>query len=106
LSDDVALNLYRVTQEALQNIAKYSAASKVVVSLAGADGNISLTIKDDGKGFDPEATNGGLGLISMAERAHLIGGTISIDSKPGAGTSIKLSVPVQKKERKEKASPS
>jgi signal transduction histidine kinase len=94
----VALNLFRVTQEALQNIAKHSGANNVFVSLAVAEGSIRLTIQDDGKGFDPDSTKskGGLGLISMTERARLIGGTLSITSKPGAGVSIELLVPLPK----------
>jgi two-component system CheB/CheR fusion protein len=98
LPEEVALNLFRVTQEALQNIAKHSLANSVSVSLAGVDGSIRLTIKDDGKGFDPDSakSKGGLGLISMSERARLIGGTLSVTSKPRAGASVELLVPVPK----------
>ena len=91
---DVALCLYRVTQEALQNVARHAQASlvRVVVSRDGTD--LVLTIRDDGRGFDlAEGRGGGLGLISLDERVRLAGGRFTIDAERGRGTEIRVVVP-------------
>jgi PAS domain S-box-containing protein len=90
LDNEIALTLLRVVQESLHNIAKHSNARDVEVSVTGASGNLTLNVRDNGVGFDnhqPRA-GAGLGLISMRERVHLIGGEFTIDSAPGAGTRI------------------
>jgi signal transduction histidine kinase len=88
--------LYRVTQEALQNIAKHSDAKHVSVALCCQKGSVLLSLEDDGVGFDPEVVRGegGLGLISMRERAHLVKGKLAITSQPGHGTQLTLSIPL------------
>lgn len=93
---EVASCLYRVAQEGLQNIAKHSNAKHVTVALAFEQGTVTLSIADDGFGFDPEAVKGQgeLGLIGMEERARLVDGTVSIVSQPGHGTRIALVVPL------------
>lgn len=92
---DLALALYRVVQEALQNAAKYSQAREVRVSLQGAAGRLSLNIEDNGVGFDVrEAFGKGLGLISMRERLEAFGGTLDVRSSPGAGTRVLVDVPL------------
>jgi signal transduction histidine kinase len=96
----VALCLYRVAQESLQNIAKHSRARKVRVDLASKGGEIHLAIKDFGHGFDlqdPKRKRRGLGLISMEERVRFAGGTLTIDSKPGRGTRVQARVPLKNK---------
>jgi signal transduction histidine kinase len=93
---DVALCFYRVTQECLRNIARHARSDKVSVTLlAGAPG-FRLSIEDNGIGFDPAAppSKGGLGLISIKERVRLVGGTLSVQSRPGQGTRVTVEVPV------------
>ncbi len=93
-----ALCAYRVTQEALQNIAKHSGAKRASVSLTRSGGNLVLQVSDCGKGFDPEVASrsGGLGLVSIRERVRLAGGVIKIESAPGRGAVVKICVPVSR----------
>lgn len=85
-----ALCLYRVLQEALQNVAKHSHATKVVVETRIAKNELILEVKDNGTGFDVEKTGfeSGLGLLSMQERLNLVGGHLAIVSRCGAGTTL------------------
>jgi PAS domain S-box-containing protein len=96
LPSDVALGLFRVLQEALHNAKKHSGVLKFEARLMGVQGHLELTIRDHGKGFDPEAASSGqgLGLVSMRERINLLKGTISIISKPKFGTEITARVPI------------
>lgn len=93
IGDDQQLVLYRVTQEALNNVARHAGASQVVVTLARHDGRVSLAVTDDGSGFDPGAARGGLGLDGMAERARLVGGELTVRAGPRGGTRVELEVP-------------
>jgi signal transduction histidine kinase len=96
LPPDVTLCVYRVVQEALQNVGKHARARHVSVRLAGSEARLSLTIEDDGDGFDVDAAMGtGLGLISMHERLEALGGGLAIRSAPGSGTRIEVTVPVR-----------
>jgi PAS domain S-box-containing protein len=83
--------LFRVMQEAMNNVAKHSKADLIRLILKKMDGRIVLTIEDNGAGFDPETTKQGLGLTSMRERAELSGGTFEVESTVGTGTIIKAS---------------
>ena len=95
LSEDLALCLFRIVQEALQNAVKHGAAHNVSVELAAKQSVMSLLIGDDGIGFDVDAVSTkGLGLISMRERVEPQGGTLKIHSQPGAGTRVQISVPI------------
>jgi signal transduction histidine kinase len=87
--------LYRVSQEALNNALKHAAAHRIDVCLAYEDACVVLEIRDDGMGFDRQvaAESGGPGLRSMVERAAHMGGTMVLDSHPGAGTYIRVEVP-------------
>jgi len=98
LNSIVGLAFLRVVQEALHNAAKHSRAGSIMVRLNGSDRELRLEIYDDGVGFDLEATKlaAGLGLISMRERIHLIGGEFHITSSPGNGTRVVARVPVPK----------
>jgi signal transduction histidine kinase len=89
--------LFRVLQEALHNAVKYSGTKRVEVQLAEHSHEVHLIVRDSGKGFDIEAAKQGrgLGLTSMQERVRLVGGTISIESKPMGGTTINVRVPVE-----------
>jgi signal transduction histidine kinase len=92
--------IYRVMQEALNNIAKHSKADLVYLSLRKKENKIELTIKDTGMGFDleeilsPERFKRGLGLNSMRERTELSGGTFVIESTAGKGTTIRAEWPI------------
>jgi len=90
VSPDVALCLFRIVQEGLRNVKKHSGASKARVALEHVDGNLHLSVSDDGVGFDMEDAEGrqGLGLFSMQERARLIGARFEIHSRPQEGTCI------------------
>ena len=94
--EDVSLCLFRILQESLNNAIKHSGTDQFEVRLGAVSDEIQLTVRDCGVGFDaPAALSGhGLGLISMRERASLVKGTISITSKPMAGTEITLRVPI------------
>jgi PAS domain S-box-containing protein len=94
-SHEISLCLFRVLQEALQNAAKHSGAKRIEVQLAGNASEIHLVVSDSGSGFDVKAPgrSRGLGVTSMQERVRLVGGTIVIDSKPQAGTTIHVCVP-------------
>jgi PAS domain S-box-containing protein len=96
LPRDTSLCLFRVLQEALRNAVKHSRVRHFGVDLRGVEGAIQLTVRDSGVGFDVEAArnNCGLGLVSMRERVSLVKGTISITSKPAAGTEINVCIPV------------
>lgn len=93
---EVGLSIFRVIQEAFHNAQKHSGANRIEVHLVEDSGELHLTIKDSGKGFDPEMAkqSGGLGLTSMQERVRLMNGTIGIDSKPMHGTTLRVSVPL------------
>jgi signal transduction histidine kinase len=92
---DVTLCLYRITQEALQNVVNHSGSAEAEVELSGHPDEIRLCISDSGRGFDVESVKGvaGLGLISMRERLRLVGGHLSIESEPSHGTRIRVRVP-------------
>jgi signal transduction histidine kinase len=89
----VSICFYRILQEALQNVAKHSGATRVQVRLSACENQLVLYIKDNGKGFDTDKVmvQAGLGIISMRERMHLIGGQITIHSKRQHGTEISAS---------------
>lgn len=96
LDNDVALTFLRLVQESLHNVAKHSGAKSVQVDLTGTSEELNLIVRDDGAGFDVQKmkTTPGLGLVSMRERAILIGGEFVIDSTPSIGTSIRARVPI------------
>jgi signal transduction histidine kinase len=88
--------LYRVAQEALNNVAKHARASRVQVTLEQVEGFANMRIEDDGVGFDPDAPKAShaMGLVGMRERAALVGGFLIVDSSPGKGTRITLRIPL------------
>lgn len=89
---EIESTLYRIVQEGLSNAAKHSHGSKVRVEVVDRNGEIGLTISDDGVGFDPSESSGGFGLIGMQERVALAGGRLEIDSGPGRGTVLRASL--------------
>jgi signal transduction histidine kinase len=96
IPEDVALCLYRIVQEALRNVIKHSGAHQASVELRQSANALCLRIVDDGKGFDPTKIlcGGGLGLLSMRERLHLVRGQMTIASRSLGGTRIDARIPL------------
>jgi signal transduction histidine kinase len=94
---DVAVILYRVVQEALMNVRKHADATRVQVVLASDRDGVSLTVTDNGKGFDTTENRrpGHLGLAGMRERAELAGGWFEIESVPDGGTTVRAWFPIE-----------
>ena len=101
LPHQIQLLLFRIAQEALGNVKRHAEASKVVIRLESGPGKIRMIITDDGKGFEAPtrlsdlSSTGKLGLIGMEERAHLLRGTLSIESELGKGTMVSLDIPLE-----------
>ena len=92
---DIELALFRMTQEALQNVRRHAGLCRVWLNLVRDGAYVRLTIADDGCGFDPRQTPAArFGLAGMRERVALLGGTIDIQSRPGAGTTIVITIPL------------
>jgi signal transduction histidine kinase len=100
LPQEIATACFRVAQESLANAMRHSQARYVLVQVDFPEGNLELHVTDDGKGFDPEATRSGalagksIGLLSMEERATLLGGHCEIVSSPGRGTTVVAKFPI------------
>jgi len=95
VSDALGLCLYRVAQEALRNVATHAKAQSVTVSLEQLNGHVMMHVADDGCGFDPTAKSRrlGLGLVSLNERVHVLGGTLDVTTARGAGTRVAVTLP-------------
>jgi signal transduction histidine kinase len=93
-SDAVEISLYRLLQEALSNVAVHSKATAVDVALDASDGRLTLSVVDNGTGFDGAIPSSGIGIAGMRERIRLLNGTFEIESRNGAGTSVIASLPV------------
>jgi signal transduction histidine kinase len=100
LPNDTALGLFRIAQEALRNVSRHARASAVAVTLRCLDDGLQLAVSDNGNGFDPlhKRERVSLGLASMRERMHLLGGELDIESAPGQGTTIVAWVPLPEKQ--------
>lgn len=97
MDDAQATAIFRIVQESLTNVARHAAASTVKVRLARSEVGIELAIQDNGRGFDPEtAGNDSFGLLGIRERALLLGATTAIDSAPGIGTTVAITIPLPK----------
>jgi signal transduction histidine kinase len=100
LGPDKEINLYRIIQEGLNNVIKHSQASQVIVEIKRQQTNISVSILDDGKGFDPAQLNGkagkqpSFGLTGIKERAKVLDGVLTLQSAPGTGTRLTVNVPL------------
>lgn len=92
LTDEVKVCIYRLVQEALNNAARHSAARHARVSITQVAGKIHVEVEDDGKGFASERVRG-MGILGMEERVKRLGGTLTIQSKPGAGTTVVAELP-------------
>ena len=91
---EVEAAVYFSALEALQNIAKYAEAAHVEVRLGQDDGMLTFEVRDDGRGFDPTSTGYGTGLQGMADRLAALDGTLSVDSSPGGGTTVRGRLPI------------
>lgn len=93
---DISFTLYRVTQEALRNVAKHAAATAVTVTLVGSGRRITLTVSDNGRGSSPEALGrkAGIGIHSMTERLRAVGGSLSVTGRRGKGVRVVAKVPL------------
>ena len=92
LDEDVQLVVYRVAQEALSNASRHSGAKKIDVSLGRSERGAELEVSDDGRGFAFEQSERGLGIAGMRERALLVDGELTIESRPGDGTTVRLRI--------------
>ena len=90
IADWAAHDVYRVAQEAIANAVRHAAPTRIVVRLVELPGSIILEVRDDGRGFDPDAVYPGKGLIGMRERAAALGAHLQIESGPGRGTVVRL----------------
>ena len=97
ISPDAALCIFRIVQEALRNLKKYSGAEEAEVDLRMTGGRLEISVRDEGRGFSLSdlGQNGGIGIRSMEQRARLLGGTFEIHSEPGKGTTLEAWVPVE-----------
>jgi signal transduction histidine kinase len=93
LEPGVAVSLFRIAQEALRNGAVHGQARRLGVTLETSAEHVHLVVTDDGRGFEPDASRTGLGLVTMEERARLAGGTLEIVSQRGGGTIVRVRVP-------------
>ena len=96
---EVAATLLRIAQEALANTAKHAGATRAGVTLSYMGDEVTLDVRDDGRGFDPVAVvprsrTGGFGLAGMRARAERVAGAVAVESEPGQGTAISARVPL------------
>ncbi|MES1221604.1 MAG: ATP-binding protein [Bacteroidota bacterium] len=89
------LTLFRIVQEQLKNIVKYSAATLVTVNLENTNDIVTLTISDNGKGFNPKQTTRGIGLSNIYERTRIYGGSVIIETSPGDGCTLTVRIPAE-----------
>jgi signal transduction histidine kinase len=92
LAPEVESAVYRIVQESLTNVVKHARAERVEVDLEEQEGRVTVTVRDDGCGFDVEHRSRGFGLVGMRERTALHGGELSVESAPGHGTVIRAIV--------------
>lgn len=99
LKDPQATAIFRILQESLTNVARHAKAQRVEVALGRADGAVTLSVRDNGRGFnldDPRRPNS-FGLMGLRERASLLGGEVRIESQPGRGTVLHVEIPLEEK---------
>jgi signal transduction histidine kinase len=94
---ELETTIYRIIQEALGNAIKHGHARRAVVEVIEHGSTVCLTVRDDGEGFDPARETDGFGLLGMRERAELLGGTVSVESAPGKGATIKAKLPAARR---------
>jgi len=95
LDPELETAVYRLVQESLTNVVKHAEAASVMLQVTVGDGRLDVLISDDGQGFDQAAQSSGFGLAGMRERVELTGGELQVESKPGSGTKVMASVPLE-----------
>jgi signal transduction histidine kinase len=94
LPPEIESTVYRLVQEALNNVVKHARARRAEAVVEQRDATVEIAIRDDGAGFDPSARTRGFGLVGMRERVELAGGELALDSGPGRGTTVRARIPV------------
>jgi two-component system sensor histidine kinase UhpB len=111
LPAEVETALYRIAQETLTNVLKHAAAKAVSLVIRRESSGVHLTVEDDGRGFDSDAllqapgTGKGLGLLDIRERAALLNGSVTLESKPGSGTTVHVCIPLTEENHGEDSRP-
>lgn len=95
IENNIKINMYRILQESLQNINKYANAKNIKIEIKKNDKNLKLTVADDGVGFSVKKKSKGIGMQNMLSRAEASHGILDVKSKPGRGTSITITVPIE-----------
>jgi two-component system, NarL family, sensor histidine kinase UhpB len=98
LGPEVELAVYRVAQESLTNVMRHAQAAEVLVALQQVDGALRLVVRDDGRGLPTDDGQAGAGIAGMSERALHVGGRLTVASSPGAGTEVRLDIPLPEAE--------
>jgi len=96
LDPEVENTVYRLVQESLTNAVKHAGAERASVAILEGDDDVSVTVEDDGSGFDPSKPRAGFGLVGMRERVELVGGRLTIESVPGGGTMVRAHLPARR----------
>ena len=98
LRRDVDINIYRIIQEALTNVARHSGANRVELTLRLTNGSIIAEVRDDGRGASLEdfQSSSSLGIVGMRERAEMLGGTLTIEASAGSGTTARAQIPISR----------
>lgn len=94
---EIEATIYRLVQEALTNVAKHARAQRVVVEVSDRDGAVSVLVRDDGAGFETRQHSTGFGLLGMRERLALVNGQLEIESAPGNGTTVRATIPTERR---------
>ncbi len=96
LSANTKVFLFRIAQEGIHNVIKHAKARYVSMQLIESRDSLIMILEDDGLGFDPSMSERGNGLSNMKERANILGGTFTIESEPGKGTTLRVKIPIEK----------
>lgn len=102
LPNKLKLTIFRIIQEQLNNVIKHADAKHVIIGISRSENTLCITVKDDGKGFEPEQKRNGVGLRNITSRAEVNNGCVSIDSKPGAGCNLIVHFSLSKSKKEEK----
>jgi signal transduction histidine kinase len=94
--------VYRIVQEALTNASKHGQAKRAVVEIGEDSASVHLSVRDDGRGFDPNEETEGFGLLGMRERVELLGGELSVNSTPGQGAVVRASIPPRRRSEQQR----
>jgi signal transduction histidine kinase len=96
---EIESTIYRLVQEALNNIVKHAGATRVEVRVADGGGDVEVTVRDNGNGFDTQQRSSGFGLMGMRERLALVSGSLEIESSPGSGTVVRAEIPSRRRDK-------